>query len=84
MALDARGVACAWSSPATTYHCDGMPTQAQIDFFARWNDAARRSDRAEERAATMAERLDEAARLSAAATSLSVGTGRVEPDAERR
>ena len=47
-----------------------MPTQAQIDFFVRWNEAARRSDRAEDLAGSMAQRLDEAAGLSALATGL--------------
>jgi hypothetical protein len=47
-----------------------MPTQAQIDFFARWNAAARRADLAADRQKTMAERVEEAARLSALASEL--------------
>lgn len=61
-----------------------MPTQAQIDFFARWNDAARRADRMADLDASMARRLDEAARLSAAAGGLRDAAKSVEPDAQRR
>jgi len=60
-----------------------MPTQAQIEFFARWNDAARRADRAADRDASMARRLDEAARLSAAAGGLRDASASAEADAER-
>ena len=47
-----------------------MPTPAQIDFFARWNAAARRADLAADQEQTMAERFEEAARLSALASEL--------------
>jgi hypothetical protein len=45
-------------------------TDAQIDFFVRWNAAARRADRAADLEKTMAERFEEAARLSALASEL--------------
>jgi hypothetical protein len=47
-----------------------MPTQAQLDFFVRWNEAARREDRAVDASLAMEQRLDEAARLSALAGEL--------------
>jgi hypothetical protein len=47
-----------------------MPTQAEIDFFARWNAAARRADQRDDNAMTMAERLEAAASLSAAVDDL--------------
>lgn len=47
-----------------------MPTSEQIDFFARWNAAARRADLAADREQTMAERFEAAARLSALACEL--------------
>ena len=47
-----------------------MPTPAQIDFFARWNEAARRADLAADREQTMAQRFEAAARLSAFASEL--------------
>ena len=47
------------------YHPSGMPTQAEIEFFARWNAAARRGDQRDDDAMTMAERLEAVARLSA-------------------
>jgi hypothetical protein len=50
-----------------------MPTDAEIDFFARWNEAARRADEREDEAMTMPERLDAVARLSAAVDELRDG-----------
>lgn len=47
-----------------------MPTQEQISFFERWNEAARREDRAADLAKTMSQRMEEALRLSALATEL--------------
>jgi len=47
-----------------------MQSPAQIDFFARWNAAARRADLAADREQTMAERFEAAARLSALASEL--------------
>lgn len=51
-----------------------MPSEAQIEFFARWNAAAQRADRSADLATTMADRLAEAARLSAVATEVSEAT----------
>lgn len=45
-----------------------MPSQAQIEFFARWNEAARRNDRATGLAQSMSQRIEEAASLSALAS----------------
>ncbi|HEX4110640.1 MAG TPA: hypothetical protein VHX88_21100 [Solirubrobacteraceae bacterium] len=47
-----------------------MPTRAQIEFFARWNEAARRADRAADAASSMEQRLAEAAELSSLASEL--------------
>jgi hypothetical protein len=47
-----------------------MPTPAQIDFFRRWNAAARRADLAADREQTMAQRVEAAALLSALASEL--------------
>jgi hypothetical protein len=47
-----------------------MPTQAQVDFFVRWSEAARREDRAVDASLSMEQRLDEAARLSVLASEL--------------
>lgn len=63
----ARGLSCFWAGGA--YH-PRMPTKAQIEFFARWNEAARRAERAADFDAAMARRLSEAARLSAVASGL--------------
>jgi hypothetical protein len=60
-----------------------MPTQEQIDVFARWNDAAGRGERASDRTRSMAERLEEAARLSATAAELHDGVEAAEPDGRR-
>ncbi len=43
-----------------------IPTQAQIDFFVRWSQAARREDRVVDASLSMEQRLDEAARLERA------------------
>jgi DNA-directed RNA polymerase subunit K/omega len=50
-----------------------MPTQAERDRFARWNAAARRADQRDDVAATMAERLEAVALLSAAVDELRRG-----------
>jgi hypothetical protein len=47
-----------------------MPTQAQVDFFVRWSEAARREDRVVDASLSMEQRLDEAARLSVVASEL--------------
>ncbi len=47
-----------------------MPTQAQLDFFVRWSEAARREDRVVDASLSMEQRLDEAARLSVLASEL--------------
>jgi hypothetical protein len=47
-----------------------MPTQAQLEFFVRWNEAARREDRVVDGSLSMEQRLDEAARLSVLASEL--------------
>ncbi len=52
-----------------------MPTKAQIEFFARWNEAARREDRAADLAKSMAQRIEAAAGLSRVADELRVSRG---------
>lgn len=47
-----------------------MPTPAHIDFFVRWNAAARSADVAADREQTIAQRFEAAARLSALASEL--------------
>lgn len=50
-----------------------MPTQAQIDFFARWNEAVRRADQRDDEAMSMSDRLEAVARLSAVVEELRGG-----------
>jgi hypothetical protein len=50
-----------------------MPTSAQVEFFARWNEAARRADRRENDEQSMAQRLDAVADLSSAIEQLREG-----------
>lgn len=50
-----------------------MPTKAEIEFFARWNEAARLADAREDTASTMSDRLEAVARLSAAVDALRDG-----------
>ncbi|HEU0318836.1 MAG TPA: hypothetical protein VFR49_15990 [Solirubrobacteraceae bacterium] len=47
-----------------------MTTPAQLDFFVRWSEAARREDRVVDASLSMEQRLDEAARLSVLAREL--------------
>jgi hypothetical protein len=47
-----------------------VPTQAQVEFFVRWSEAARREDRVADASLSMEQRLDEAARLSVLACEL--------------
>lgn len=53
-----------------------IPTKAQIEFFARWNEAARREDRAADLAKSMAQRIEEAAGLSRVVDELRGSRGR--------
>jgi hypothetical protein len=55
-----------------------MPTREQIEFFQRWNEAAERADRAADRSLSMGSRLEDAVRLSALASALSVADDRPE------
>lgn len=50
-----------------------MPTQAEIEFFARWNDVARRADQRDDEAMTMSDRLDAVAALSTVVDALRDG-----------
>ena len=50
-----------------------MPTQAEIEFFARWNDVARRADHRDDEAMTMSDRLDAVAALSTVVDALRDG-----------
>lgn len=47
-----------------------MPSPAEIEFFARWNEAARRADRSADDELTMSDRLEAVAQLSAAVAEL--------------
>ena len=80
--LMCRLVAAAEWQPGSSIG-SAMPTEAQFEFFARWNEAARRQARAEDQSATMSRRLEEAARLSAVASELRDGVDDTEPDVRR-
>jgi len=60
-----------------------MPTKAQVDFFTRWNEAARRHAQADDQSDAMSRRLEEAASLSAVASELRDGVDDAEPDVRR-